>query len=245
MLVDNFNTFRPIEVWLKGEVAARKGESLLPAGETEVMNSFTAEPLNPADIRVAAGKRAHIRVIKVNDGSLLTDSLTAEARVRDNAIVSDMENDIIKLVVYNRYKQSSRPAVGFVKGFGLHRGAIASSVAHDSHNIIAAGSTDIAITTAINEVIMHKGGLSVTSDNAKVIASLPLPLAGLISTEPGEVVARRYSDCDRLAKILGSPLKAPFMTLSFMALPVIPALKLTDKGLFDVTRFSHTELIVE
>ena len=245
MLIENFNTFRPKEVWLKGECVFKNNESFLPAGKPELLNHFEAQTIEPDDLKVHAPNECRIKVMGVNDGTLITNALEEDARIEEGVITSDPENDIIKLVVYTRYVPSSKPAVAFIKGFGLKRGAIASSVAHDSHNIIAAGSSDIAIATAINEVILHKGGLAVSSDNAKVIASLPLPLAGLISPEPAEVVARIYSDCDRLAKILGSPLKAPFMTLSFLALPVIPELKLTDKGLFDVTTFSHTNLVVE
>ncbi len=245
MILDNFNTFRPLEVRIRGKIAASRGKSLLPEGHAELRNNFHARMLSSSDIRVPSNGKSRIRVIQVNDGSLLTGALIREASVDNGCVVGDTEKDILKLVVCNRYNPEARPAVAFVKGFGMQRGAIASSVAHDSHNIIAVGATDSAIVTAINEVIMHKGGLAVSSDNAKIIAVLPLPLAGLMSPEPAETVASRYADCDRLAKILGSPLKAPFMTLSFMALPVIPELKLTDKGLFDVTTFSHTELLME
>ncbi len=244
ILVDNFNTFRPLEVWMKGECVVKNGISTLPAGTPEIQNNFSALPISPSDLKVPAENGCRINVIKVNDGSLFTNRLVLDPKTEDGLIVSDIENDIIKLVVYNRY-HPSRAAVAFVKGFGIRRGAIASSVAHDSHNIIAAGSSDIAIVTAINEVIMHQGGLAVTSDNAKVITVLPLPLAGLISPEPVEVVAQQYSDCDRLAKILGSPLNSPFMALSFLALPVIPELKLTDKGLFNVKTFTHMDLCVK
>jgi len=244
IVIDNFNTFKPLAVWLKGECVFSHGVSNLPLGEPEILNNFNAEPLSPTEIQVKMNGDSKIKVIQVHDGSLFTEALTVETKTKDGKIVGDAENDILKLVVYNRY-QKSKPAVAFIKGFGIKQGAIASSVAHDSHNIIATGASDIAIITAINEVIIHKGGLSVASNNAKVIAVLPLPLAGLISTETAEVVARQYSDCDRLAKIMGSPLKAPFMALSFMALPVIPELKLTDKGLFDVTKFEYTSLYVK
>jgi adenine deaminase len=243
IIVDNFNTFRPLEVWLKGKCVAKKGEPFLPVGTPIIKNKFAAKPISPADIEVKAEENSQIKVIQIEDGTLFTRCLTMKPTIENGLLVSDTENDILKIVVCNRY-QPVKPAVAFIKGFGLQRGAIASSVAHDSHNIIAVGSSDIAIITAINEVIMHKGGLTVTSNNAKVIAAMPLPLAGLISPEPVEVAAQQYSDCDRLAKILGSPLKAPFMTLSFMALPVIPELKITDKGLFDVTTFKHTSLFV-
>lgn len=244
IVIDSFNNFRPTEVWLKGNCVAKKGESFLPVGNPIIKNNFAAEPVSPADIQIKAEANSKIKVIQADDGSLFTSKLTVTPKTENGFVVSDIENDIIKIVVYNRY-HPSKPAVAFINGFGIQRGAIASSVAHDSHNIIAVGASDIAIITAINEVIMHKGGLAVTSGNAKVITVLPLPLAGLISPEPIEVVAQQYSDCDRLAKILGCPLRAPFMTLSFMALPVIPELKLTDKGLFDVKSFSHTGLFVK
>ncbi|MFO7936343.1 MAG: adenine deaminase [Kiritimatiellia bacterium] len=247
IMVENFNSFCPSEVWIKGKCVAKNGESYLPSGTPEILNNFEAGIIQPHDLLVKPGDNAEcrIKVMQIHDGSLITDSIEADAVIEDGVITADPENDIIKLVVYNRYQKHSQPAVAFVKGFGLRRGAIASSVAHDSHNIIAAGSSDTAITTAVNEVVLNKGGLAVASDNAKTIATLPLPLAGLISPEPAEMVARKYSDCDRLAKILGSPLKAPFMTLSFLALPVIPELKLTDKGLFDVGKFRHTGLFVD
>ncbi|MDD2597867.1 MAG: adenine deaminase [Kiritimatiellae bacterium] len=244
ILVDNFNTFRPLEVWIKGECVVKNGISSLPLGVPEIKNNFHATPISWKALQIPAKTGYRINVIKVNEGTLITNRLVAEPKIKDGLIVSDIEKDIIKLVVYNRY-HPAKPAVAFITGLGIKRGAIASSVTHDSHNIIAAGASDIAIITAINEVIAHQGGLAVTSDNAKVIAVLPLPLAGLISPEPVEAVARQYSDCDRLAKILGSPLKAPFMTLSFMALPVIPELKLTDKGLFNVKTFTHTDLLTK
>ncbi|MFA7172725.1 MAG: adenine deaminase [Kiritimatiellia bacterium] len=244
ILVDNFNTFRPLEVWMKGECVVKNRISALPLGIPEIKNNFHALPISWKALQIPSKKGYRINVIKVNEGTLITNCLVADPKVEDGLIVNDIENDIIKLVVYNRY-HPSKPAMAFITGLGIKRGAIASSVAHDSHNIIAAGTSDVAIITAINEVIAHQGGLSVTSDNARVIAVLPLPLAGLISPEPIEAVARQYSDCDRLAKMLGSPLKAPFMALSFMALPVIPELKLTDKGLFDVNTFTHIDLLTK
>jgi len=143
------------------------------------------------------------------------------------------------MAVVNRY-QGALPAVGFATGFGIKKGAIASSVAHDSHNIIAVGATDGAICQAVNLVIEHQGGMAVVSDDVRKI--LPLPVAGIMSNQDGFQVARQYSEIDRLAKQLGSSLKAPFMTLSFMALPVIPKLKLSDKGLFDGEKFELISL---
>ena len=183
------------------------------------------------------------RIIGVRDGHFATSHLIEQPPVSNGFAVADLERDIIKLVVCNRYAPA-QPAVALVKGFGLKRGAIASSVSHDSHHIIAAGVTDEALAAAINEVVMRKGGLAVADNNRKVLASLALPLAGLMSVEPAETVARAYSDCDALAKILGTRLTSPFMTLSILAQPLSPHLKLTDKGLFDGDTLQHTSLFV-
>ena len=243
MLLDDLGTFKPHEVWLRGRCIARDGASFLPVGKPCVSNHFAAEIIHPADLRIPASGGVPARIIGVRDGQLITDNLVDMAPVFNGSAVSDTSRDILKLVVCNRYAPA-KPAVAFVKGFGLKRGAIASSVAHDSHHIIAVGVTDEALTAAINEVILRKGGLAVADNNRKILTALPLPLAGLMSIEPAEVVARAYSDCDRLAKIMGSHLTAPFMTLSFLALPVIPNLKLTDKGLFDGKTFQHVPMFV-
>ena len=242
-IVDDLQTFKPREVRLRGQCVAREGVSFLPAGEPVVQNNFGAEPITSSALRIAAQNGQLVRVIGVRDGQLITGHLLEEPTVSDGFVVADTDSDVIKLVVCNRYTPAP-PAVALVKGFGLRRGAIASSVAHDSHHIIAVGATDEAIAAAINEVILHRGGLAVADNNRKILASLPLPLAGLMSTEPAKSVARAYSDCDRLAKILGAGLASPFMTLSFLALPVIPSLKLTDKGLFDGVTFRHVPLFV-
>jgi len=242
-IVDNFQTFKPREVWLRGQCVARDGVSLLPAGEPAVQNNFAAEPIATDALRIRAQGHQRVRVIGVRDGQLITGHHIEEPPLHDGLVVADTERDILKLVVCNRYTPAP-PAVALVKGFGLRRGAIASSVSHDSHHIIAVGATDEALAAAVNEVIAHRGGLAVADSNRKILTALPLPLAGLMSTGSAETVARAYSDCDRLAKIMGTRLTSPFMTLSFLALPVIPSLKLTDKGLFDGTTFQHVPLFV-
>jgi len=242
-IVDNFQTFKPREVWLRGQCVARDGVSLLPAGEPAVQNNFAAEPIATDALRIRAQGHQRVRVIGVRDGQLITGHHIEEPPLHDGLVVADTERDILKLVVCNRYTPAP-PAVALVKGFGLRRGAIASSVSHDSHHIIAVGATDEALAAAVNEVIAHRGGLAVADSNRKILTALPLPLAGLMSTGSAETVARAYSDCDRLAKIMGIRLTSPFMTLSFLALPVIPSLKLTDKGLFDGTTFQHVPLFV-
>ena len=243
-IVDDLRTFQPREVWLRGQCVARDGVSFLPAGEPRVENNFAARPINVDALRIPDQPGCRVRVIGVRDGEVTTAHLLETPSVDQGAVVADPGRDLAKLVVCNRYVPAA-PAIGLVKGFGLRRGALATSVAHDSHHVIAIGASDDALAAAINEVVHHSGGLAVADSNRKILTSLPLPLAGLISTEPAEQVARAYSDCDRLAKSLGSPLAAPFMTLSFLSLSVIPSLKLTDKGLFDGEAFRHVSLFEE
>ncbi len=185
------------------------------------------------------GAGTQIRVIEALDGQLITHPVVAEVTIENGQLVLDIEKDILKIAVVNRY-QDSPPSVAFIKNFGLKEGAIASSVAHDSHNIIAVGTSDEAICRAVNLVIEAQGGLSVVSGNAE--KTLPLPIAGLMSGEDGYQVALQYEELDKMAKKMGSRLKSPFMTLSFMALLVIPSLKLSDKGLFDGDKFVFTEV---
>ena len=241
-LVKDLSTFIPSEVYLKGECVFRNGETYMPEGRHDVLNKFEALPLAKGSIKACGKAGDEIHVIQAVDGALVTKHLVEKAVVKAGEIISDPKSDVIKIVVCNRYVPSA-PAVGFIKGFGIRHGAMASSVAHDSHNIVAVGSSDEAILGAINEVVSHSGGLAVVGDDLKILASLPLPMAGLMSIEPIETVAALYSECDRAAKAIGSALQAPFMTLSFMALPVIPELKLTDRGLFDVNAFKHTALV--
>lgn len=235
--VDDLRTFEPSRVWLRGREVYRDGETLLPetASREVSENRFEAAPVDGRELSVPAvrGMKA-IRVIGVRDGVLLTQTLSERPPVADGEIVGDTARDILKIVVLDRYRREAKPAVAFVKGFGLKRGALASSVCHDAHNLIAVGTNDEAITAALNQVIWMKGGLAVADSNRKIITSLPLPFGGLMSNERPSVVARRHRDCDRLANMFGSPLNAPFTTLSFMALPVIPDLKMTSHGLFDV-----------
>ena len=163
------------------------------------------------------------------------------AKIFDGKVVSDVENDILKLTVVERYS-NSKPSIAFIKNFGLKRGAIASCVAHDSHNIIAVGVTDEDICAAVNGIIEAKGGISAAYDgNVEV---LPLPVAGIMTNEDGYSVAEKYTKLDKIAKQLGSKLHAPYMTLSFMALLVIPSLKLSDKGLFDGSKFEFVDLFL-
>jgi len=240
VLVDNPQTLIPLKTWISGQVVASDGQSLLPHIKPEAINRFDVRKIQPADLTVDyAGGR--LRIIKALDGELLTQELRLEPKVRDGQIVPDVARDILYLTVVNRY-EPRKPAVAFIQGFGLSRGALASSVAHDSHNIIAVGSDAESICRAVNGIIDSRGGIACVSGDS--FDSLPLPIAGLMSDADGDAVAERYAELDRLAKQMGSTLRAPFMTLSFMALLVIPELKLSDQGLFDGRNFRFTSLAV-
>jgi len=236
--IDNFQDVNILRTYINGEVVAENGKPLLPKISATIVNNFKAREKEVADFFVKkAGER--LNVIEAIDGQLITNRLHAIPSVSHGHVVSDPERDLLKIVVVNRYHDAP-PAIGFVRNFGLKKGAMASSVAHDSHNIIAVGVTDEAICQAVNLMIEHQGGLSVVSDDVQEI--LPLPIAGIMTNEDGFNVARQYSKLDKLAKRLGSTLKAPFMTLSFMALLVIPKIKLSDKGLFDGEKFELINL---
>ncbi|GAB4340941.1 MAG: adenine deaminase [Desulfobulbaceae bacterium] len=238
LVVDNLESFRVLETRINGVRVAEQGTSLIEPARVEPLNRFSAGPITEEDILVPRGP-GKLRVMQALDGRLDTGSTTVEPTVRNGMVVSDPDRDLLKIVVLNRYGKA-RPAVGFVRGFGLRRGAVGSTVAHDSHNIIAVGDGDAEIVRAVNLVAEHRGGISCVSDEGEGV--LPLPLAGLMSLEDGHAVAARYREIDAMAKRAGASLAAPFMTLSFMALLVIPELKLSDRGLFDGTVFSFTPL---
>ena len=226
------------QTYIRGMLVAENGVSNINYKETLIPNIFKAEYIHADDIFLPnVGKK--IKVIQCRDGQLITQCFVAQPKVEDGGIVSDIERDILKIVVVNRY-QPTKPAVAFIKGFGLKRGALASSVAHDSHNIVAVGVTDKDILHAVNLLIEHTGG--VTAYCSTEMIAVPLPVAGLMSNEDGYEVALAYQNANALAKRLGSTLYAPFMTLSFMALLVIPELKIGDQGLFDVTKFAITSI---
>ena len=230
--------------YLNGVKVAENGRSLLPYQSAPPENHFEVLPKQITDFAVrATGKQ--IRVIEALEGQLITKGLVTEVRVDENGhAVSNTEKDVLKLTVVNRYTNEP-PTVAFIKNVGLKSGALASSVAHDLHNIIAVGVTDADICEAVNQLIEAKGGLAVVDLAQNIRTVLPLPIAGLMSADDGYTVAEQYTKLDALAKQLGSPLYAPFMTLSFMALLVIPSLKLSDKGLFDGGRFVFTELFLD
>ena len=238
IVVQDLTEFKVLETWLDGELVAKDGKCLFDAPPAEVINNFAAKPIRESQLSVSV-VGANVRLIEAIDGQLITNHAKEECSVVDGCLKSDPSRDILKIVVVNRYADAD-PGVAFVRGFGLKSGAFASSVAHDSHNVVAVGCSDADILNAINAVIEEKGGLSVSaSGNTQV---LPLPVAGLMSTGSCEEVASQYEQLDRKVKELGSSLRAPYMTLSFMALLVIPSLKLSDKGLFDVDQFAFVDL---
>ena len=238
IVVDDLHHPVAKQTYIKGVLVAENGVSNIDYKEMVTPNIFKAEFITAEDLFVPNEGKL-IKVIDCIDGQLITKSFTTEPKVSDGGIVSDVEHDILKMVVVNRYKPS-KPAVAFIKGFGLRRGALASSVAHDSHNIVAVGVTDKDILHAVNLLIEHTGG--VTAYCSTEMVAVPLPVAGLMSNEDGYEVAAAYQNADALAKRLGSTLYAPFMTLAFMALLVIPELKLSDQGLFDVKKFGITSI---
>ena len=238
IVVDNLTDFAVQQTYLDGELVAENGRCLVPAAPVAVANNFHAEPVQAAQFAVAAQPdQALTPVIECFDGQLITARRDLALPAAAGQLHPDLEQDVLKLAVLNRYAPGVPPAVAFIKGFGLKVGALASSVGHDSHNITAVGVDDESLARAINAVVAAKGGLAaVGPDGAELV--LPLPVAGLMSDQPGPDVAAAYSRLDDFAKTqLGSGLQAPFMTLSFMALLVIPSLKLSDKGLFDGERF--------
>jgi adenine deaminase len=243
IIVNNLEALQVEKTYLKGVVVAENGKSLLPYVEPATINQFRAERRQPSDFAVpVSNSAARLRTIRVLDGQLLTGEAIVDGRIENEVWVADPEKDLLKMLVINRYERLAKPAVAFVTGFGLKKGALASTVAHDCHNLIAIGADDNSLCTAINAVIEHQGGIAVTDgDNAD---ALPLPIAGLISTEDCATAGAAYSKIDKVAKELGTKLAAPFTTLSFLALLVIPALKLSDRGLFDGRTFQFTELEV-
>ena len=238
ILVEDLTNFKVLETYIDGQLVAKDGHSLIEPVQATSINQFNAHPITLSDLQllVAAypSKDGLVPVIHAIDGQLITNLVWTKPSIIDNKIVADTEKDILKVVVYNRY-HAATPKVGLIQSFGFKSGAIASTVAHDSHNIIAVGVDDESILKAINLVVQEKGGIScVQNELSKVIG---LPVAGLMSTEDPYQVANDYIEIDKMAKALGTQLGSPFMTLSFMALLVIPHIKMSDLGLFDGDQF--------
>ncbi len=242
ILIDHPDKFTILKTYINGILVAENGTCLLPSVPIKPINNFSARPFHPRDFEIKArSNNAEINVIEALDGQLITRKFKTHAKQENGVLLTDTENDILKTTVVNRYQPGVAPAVAFIKNFGLKHGALASTVAHDCHNIIAIGVDDESICLAVNKLIETKGGIVVVTSGKEII-SMPLPIAGLMSDKDGYTVAREYAALDQAAKDLGSTLKAPFMSLSFMALLVIPSLKLSDKGLFDGELFAFVEV---
>lgn len=239
IVVEDLINFNVLQTFINGNAVASNGKSFIKTEKANAINQFSCAAKTPADFAVTYKNEKEIFVIEALEGQLITNKLLAAPKVENGNIVSDVANDILKMVVVNRYKEAP-VARSFVKNFGLQQGAIASTVAHDSHNIIAVGVDDESICKAVNLVIKEQGGVSAVSNSSSAV--LGLPVAGLMSNEDGYKVAGDYTAIDQMTKKeLGSTLAAPFMTLSFMALLVIPHLKLSDLGLFDGDGFEFVK----
>ncbi|RYY49815.1 MAG: adenine deaminase [Chitinophagaceae bacterium] len=236
IVLKDLRNFEVLESYIDGELVAKNGKTLIKAGTGSVINQFNCREKIAPDFSIPArtGQQT-IPVIEAMDGQLITNKLTLPATIRDGFIESSVEKDILKIVVVNRYRETP-VATAFIKNIGITAGALASSVAHDSHNIVAVGVDDESLSRAVNLIIRAKGGVSAVHGTTEML--LPLPVAGLMSPDDGYKVAEAYTAIDHFVKTtMGSPLSAPFMTLSFMALLVIPHLKLSDRGLFDGDSF--------
>lgn len=247
IVVKDLEKFEVVRTFINGEMVAENGKSLVRSSEPGVINNFSCLPKQPADFIIKQDSPlSFFPAIEALDGQLITNRVSFQPKIVNGEIVSDPENDMLKIVVVNRYNEAP-VAKAFIKNFGLKKGALASSVAHDSHNIVAVGVDDESLCRAVNLVVEAKGGVSAASpqphskgggERSFTELVLPLPVAGLMSNEDGYKVAAAYTELDRMSKQeMGSTLASPFMTLSFMALLVIPHLKLSDKGLFDGDKF--------
>ena len=237
IIVDSPESMNVKETWIDGKPVFRNDKVLFPDVSSKRINQFTAYELEADDFLLHSQKSLQ-EVIIANDGELITGRESINLPVQNGVVLSDPDRDILKIAVVNRYKKA-KPAVGFIKNFGLKNGAIASSVGHDSHNIIVIGSDDLKIARAVNLIMNEKGGISAVHGDQEDV--LGLPVGGIMSDDPGETVAAGYERLNKIAVEMGSRLKAPFMLISFMALLVIPALKMSDLGLFDGEKFEFVE----
>lgn len=237
VIIDNLESMTVSQTWIAGTCVYQNNQVLFDTFDASVINNFTSYSVTPAHLKkhlATDRQQIHVPVIVAQDGELITEKSMENLEITDGEILPDPDQDILKVVVVNRY-QKTPPAVGFIKNFGIKNGAIASSVAHDSHNIIAVGSSDEHLAASVNAIMEAKGGIAVSDKNGPEV--LPLPVAGLMTTENGKSTGRAYERLTQKAISLGSSLNSPFMTISFMALLVIPKLKMSDKGLFDAETF--------
>ncbi len=241
IVIDNLDSFAVEQSYRKGQCIYKDKEVLFEVNNEIILNNFSRKPIQLSDIRIEP-QSGKLRTMLVKDGELITDSILCEPKIQDSNVVSDTDNDLLKMVVMSRY-DNGKPVVGFAKGFGYKKGAIAESIAHDSHNIIAVGTSDENLLKAINTLIEMKGGI-VAADEGRT-ACVNLEVAGLMSNKTGEDLIQDYQILTDFASGFGSNFQSPFMTLAFMSLLVIPKLKLSDKGLFDVNEFKVVTLFKE
>jgi adenine deaminase len=238
IIVEDLERFKVLQTYINGILVAENGKAFVESVNFEVLNNFDTDFKNIEDFEYKSSAEK-IRVIEALDGELVTNEIEANSLIENGNLVSNTKNDVLKMTVVNRYKNAA-PSIAFIKNFGLKKGAIASSVGHDSHNIIAVGVSDEMIVKAVNLLIKNKGGVcAVTATEEKIVS---LPVAGIMSDKSGADVGNAYAVLDKMAKEMGSQLRAPYMSLSFMALLVIPSLKLSDKGLFNGDSFQFTSL---
>ena len=240
IVVENLYDFKTLQTYINGALVFDKGESKIVSIDFEILNNFNTDKKLVSDFRYEFNQ-SKIRVIECLDGELVTNEIIKDVTTDNGNLISNTETDILKMTIVNRY-ENSKSSTAFIKNIGLKEGAIATSVGHDSHNIIAVGVSDEAICKAVNLIIDNKGGICAVSDDSEKV--VPLPIAGIMSDQNAETIGKAYSELDEMAKGLGSKLHAPYMSLSFMALLVIPSLKLGDKGLFDGDTFKFTSLEV-
>ncbi|MFH1105964.1 MAG: adenine deaminase [Candidatus Aenigmatarchaeota archaeon] len=246
VVVKNLKDFEVVAVFINGTPVAENGKAMFGAKASgtpkEILVSVRLKSVGADDLKIASPKMQNARVITLVENQIVTNSKTASLESDGKYLIPDLKNDILPIVVVERHKMTGNVGKGFVAGFGLKEGALASTVAHDSHNIICVGANYGDMECAISELKRMGGGLAAVK-NGKIVERLELPIAGLMSDKSAEIVAGKTKDVNAAAKSLGSALSAPFATLSFLALPVIPSLKLTDKGLVDVNQFKFVDLI--
>lgn len=239
--IDSLDDFNILKTYINGKLVAENGQSFIQSVEAPIVNNFNCSLKQSSDFKIKSEDEL-IRVIEVLDGQLITHELQTKSLVKNGFAESNTDEDILKIAVVNRYHDAPI-ATAFIKNIGLKDGAIASCVAHDCHNIVVVGTNDEDICKAVNTIIKAKGGISLATANEELV--LELPIAGIMTDLPAEKVAELYIKLDRRAKELGSKLRAPYMSLSFMALLVIPELKLSDKGLFNGKSFEFTDVFVK
>jgi adenine deaminase len=239
IIVNDLKDMGILATYIDGKPVYQEGRVLIPPVRTKTLNAFSERELLLSDLKVKK-QPGLIKVIEAKDGALVTGRKLVTLPEKGTEVICDVDNDILKIVVINRYDPAMKPSVGFIRGFGIKKGALASSIAHDSHHVVCVGVSDRHMLETIKWIFSHQGGIAI--HDGSHVRGLSLPIAGLMTALPVEKAGDSYRRLTRIATGLGSTLQAPFMTLSFMSLLVIPSLKIGDRGLFDVDSFSFTPL---